>query len=78
MMQYMTRLLRKASSAGSSAYQAAFTAIAYFRLKHGGRNSLQYADDLLNGSMTAEEYTLVRHPRPDTSHPLTTPMYIVR
>ncbi|KAK9810247.1 hypothetical protein WJX72_007249 [[Myrmecia] bisecta] len=43
----------------SDKYSDAYTTIRNFRLKHGGENSLQYADDFLTGNMTAEEYKLV-------------------
>ena len=43
----------------SAEYAAAYTAIKNFQSKHGGSDSLQYADDFLSGNMTVEEYILV-------------------
>ena len=43
----------------SAEYEAAYTAMKNFQSKHGGSDSLQYADDFLSGNMTAEEYVLV-------------------
>jgi hypothetical protein len=44
----------------SPACQDAYTTIANFRGRHGGHDSLQYADDFLKGNMTAEEYKMVQ------------------